>query len=258
MQAYALTDPAILSLLKQQAAAGLDVTLFYDPSACDDLSSTLRPYGIQAYPVQCSGLMHRKILIIDGQQLFFGSANFTTSSLKMHGNLLLGLYDPALANAIASDQGHQNFFLLPDSKEAALASLLRALDGAKEQILISLFTFTHPLLIDALVAAHQRGIVVNIAMDYYSGKGASALAVQRLREAGIAVRLSRGPQLLHDKWALIDESTLILGSANWTEAAFSANQDCLAILEKIGPKERRSLKKMWKSVAASCDMQGAL
>ena len=54
-------------------------------------------------------------------------------------------------------------------------------------------------------------------------------------------------QLLHHKWALIDKETLIVGSANWTTAAFTKNQDCFLVLP-LKEKEQKFMKNLWKVI----------
>lgn len=246
LQIYGCTDPEILALLKKKAGE-LPITLFYDPSASPHLTEELLPFGIQAYPVRCSGLMHRKILVIDAAYVYVGTANFTTTSLKMHDNLSLGLYHPDLAQFLIQSQqpsltdGSLTFFLLPDSAKNALSKLLSLINSSQTSLKLAIFTLTHPAIVDALIAAHERGVVVNLAIDYYSGRGASQKAISQLQRAGIEVTLSRGQQLLHHKWALIDNRAMILGSANWTEAAFTKNQDCLVILEDLNPELTNAL-----------------
>ena len=106
-----------------------------------------------------------------------------------------------------------------------------------------MFTFSHPLLIEELIGAHQRGVDVTVAVDYYTGRGAGALALQTLSKGGIKVFLSQGQQLLHHKWMVVDNS-LLLGSANWTKAAFSVNQDFFLLLHPLSSDQKKYLKKL--------------
>ena len=43
--------------------------------------------------------MHRKVLLVDGEEVWLGSANMTRDSLRMHGNLMVGIKDPAVGNS---------------------------------------------------------------------------------------------------------------------------------------------------------------
>jgi len=254
LQIYGLTDPEIISLLKQKKSAGVQVTIFYDSSA----SKTI-PSFLEAHPVKSTGLMHRKILVIDDVLIFLGTANFTTQSLKMHDNLLFGAWNPDLAEFLQTSIAQNGSFwindieiqsfLLPDFEKKALSALKETIASAERTIHIALFTLTHPHLIESLIAAKNRGVEVQVAIDRYTALGASKQAVRLLKEAGITILLSQGDQLLHHKWALIDGETLIMGSANWTLAAFTKNQDCLLILKNLEKKEKKNLQCLWKRVA---------
>ena len=239
---YAITDKSIIKALEAQNTK----TVLYDRGASLALPAW-------ATPIKMPGLMHRKILVVDESQVFLGSANMTTQSLKMHGNLVVGLWDPKLALAIIHNispfKGDTaEFWLLPDKDDKALSRLVQMLDAAKKTIRVAMFTFTHPTLAKALTDAKARGVDVQVAVDYYTAKGASLKTLNILKEGGIPILLSQGRELLHHKWAYIDEETLILGSANWTRAAFKRNADCFAILETLSAGQKKFMHKLWETI----------
>ncbi len=244
---YALTDPEIIQLLQEKAQQGVAVEIHYDPSATEPL-----PAALNAQPVPLKkGLMHRKILVVDGITSYLGSANFTPTSLKMHDNLVVGLAHTELAHFLQNPKishfcsQEKELFLLPSHE--ALVRLATLLENAQKQIRVALFTLTHPRLAEALITAHHKGVDVRVAIDHYTAEGASLKTLEKLQNAGIPLFLSQGAQLFHHKWALIDHA-LVLGSANWTQAAFTYNHDCLLILKKLKHKEKRQLKKLWEII----------
>lgn len=253
---YSLTDKKIISLLHEKALLGAHVELEFDHRATP--SVFLPP--IQTHPIQSKGLMHRKIAVLDQQMVFLGSANFTTSSLTLHNNLSIGLYHPPLAHFLLEKKealfsfeiGHQraSLYLLPEAAVEAFETLSSKLSQAKRLIYVAMFTLTHDILIDQLIAAKERGVHVEIALDVYSGRGASKKGAKRLTEAGIPIHLSYGGELLHHKWAWIDEQTLIVGSTNWTKAAFSKNHDLLFVLGQLTQEQNRYLKRIWSALAS--------
>ena len=253
LQIYGLTDPEILALLKKKQAEGVAVTIFYDKNGSKGL-----PKSLNAYSVSSQGLMHRKILIIDSCQVFLGTANFTTQSLKMHDNLILGIWDPALARFFTESIEETHIgevgnalissFLVPN-----LAQLCHVIDGATESIQIAMFTLTHPQIVQKLIEAMHRGVSVTLAIDRYTSAGASQKAVEQLKNAGAHLLVSQGSQLLHHKWAWIDQETFVLGSANWTGAAFEKNEDCLLILKRLNSKQKKILTRLWKALAIASE-----
>lgn len=256
-QIYGLTDPDVIALLSHKIAQGLDVQIFYDSKG------SCLPKEFPGTALKGSGLMHRKIFLFDRATAFLGTANATTQSLKMHDNFMVGIYSPKvntfLRNACLESGSFQlgqsslELYLLPDLEGKALDSLSRRLDLAKDSIRIAMFTFTHPLLVEKLIQAKQRGIEVEILIDRYTASGASKKHCQILQEAGIKVRHSMGGQLFHHKWAILDEKTLILGSANWTKAAFEKNHDFLLIFDNLTNRHRKSLKRIWRAVAIASE-----
>lgn len=241
---YGFTDSGLAALLQKKAADGIDVKVFFDARGSGD--PRLCP-PIQAFPLKGKGLKHRKIVVIDDEVVFLGSANMTPSSLTAHDNLSVGLLDPQLAKNLTGAQVSPFFFnqgelwLLPHPE--ALQRLVSCICTAKDKIFVSMFTLTHPILIQALIDARQRGVQVHVAIDYFAGRGAGAKAVKTLGENGVRVMLSQGQQLLHHKWMLADD-TLILGSANWTKAGFSANQDFFVIFDILTSDQKNYFKKL--------------
>lgn len=249
LQIYDLTDPSILELLEAKKREGLEVTIFHDKHGH-------LPKALEGHPVKCRGLMHRKILIIDEELILLGTANFTTQSLKMHDNLVLGLWHPELAQFLKKERGafksaDLSAYLLPD--EEALRALGSCIDSAAKTIQVAIFTLTHQELVGKLAQAQKRGVSVSVAVDRYTAMGASKKAILQLQNAGAEVLLNQGSQLLHHKWALIDGKTLAMGSANWTAAAFGKNQDCLLILENLMPGHQKVIKNLWTAVAIASE-----
>lgn len=245
---YCLSDPQVLSVLIQKAREGVDVHITYHQKNTPRLETL--PH-LHLHPTKGRGLMHAKWVVIDHALTFLGTANLTPSSLSMHENLIVGLCDPNLAEALISPEDYQGkigtqnltLFLLPN--EDGLKYLLATLDEAKERVCVALFTLTHPLLVKKLIELHQRGLSVDVILDHLSAKGASKKALNALLKAGIAARQSQGMQLFHHKWALIDDTTFVIGSANWTQAAFKKNKDFILF---ISPLNKNQIKKINRSV----------
>jgi cardiolipin synthase A/B len=202
--------------------------------------------------------MHKKILITDHSLVFIGSANFTPTSLRMHDNIVVGLYqkdlaafiEDSLANHLSFKIGVQDadFWHLPDFQNQCLEKILSSIHQSKKTIHIALFTFTHPKIIEALLKAKERGVNILIAIDWYSSQGASKKAVAILKKNGITPLISQKGKLLHYKWALIDEKTLFLGSANWTKSAFSHNEDCIFSLQDLNKNQVQYFTSLWNQI----------
>lgn len=245
---YAATDPLLLNILEQKAKKGTSVHLHYDKGGgTPPLSPLLQPHVVKS-----KGLMHRKVVIIDESIVYLGSANMTPSSLQLHDNLSVGIYDPQMALFLKSPTAKTYSFkngllwLLPDP--AAIQELVHRIDQAHSSIFVAMFTLTQKDLIDALIRAKERGVDVKLAIDRYTARGASKKGVQKLHDAGLEIFHSAGLPLLHHKWAYVDKSQLILGSANWTEAAFRKNEDLLLFLTPLTEPQKAQIEALISAI----------
>jgi cardiolipin synthase A/B len=257
---FGLTDAAVVHSLRQSIRKGVSTTIYYDPTGSSQLRGKLR--GADLHPIQQSGLMHQKILILDRELVFLGSANMTASSLRMHDNLVVGVRSPALAQFLLAHPPYTpgylrtmiggqelELWLLPDPRGNIVGELRRLIRNASRSVKIALFTFTHPALCEELIAAKRRGIAVTLVVDSHSGLGASAKAVEQLRMGGVPVFLSQGLQLLHHKFLLVDDQMLVCGSANWTKAALTKNSDCILILHQLTQEQKQFMKRLWNKIS---------
>lgn len=256
---FGLSDPPILKALTEQAERGVPISGYYDSKGSSNLNKILKKCTIQ--PIRQTGLMHQKILVIDNETVFLGSANFTTPSLRMHDNLVVGLASRKVAGFLKERAPHQSGYLrvlvggqdvevwlLPDPRGHAITDLKRILRSAHRSLKVALFTLTHGALTDELIRAHKRGVEVTIVIDFHSALGASSGAVEKLKKNGVHVLFSKGVQLLHHKFVYADQSTLVCGSANWTKAAFTKNSDCLIALHNLTEQQRADMNQLWSRI----------
>jgi phosphatidylserine/phosphatidylglycerophosphate/cardiolipin synthase-like enzyme len=256
---FGLSDKAVLKALSKKVAEKIPTTVYYDKGGSTKVHRFLK--GSELHPIKNKGLMHQKILIVDEETVFIGSANMTTPSLRMHDNLVIGLCSRPLAKFLQEHKpytpgyfktmvGGQEVeaWLLPDPRGHALTELRKQIRNAKKSVQIALFTFTHPNLVEEVIDAHLRGVKVSVVVDMHSGLGASAKVIDKLKLAGVPISLSQGVQLLHHKFIYIDGQTLITGSANWTKAAFYKNSDCILALHHLNDDQKKFMKRLWKSV----------
>ena len=233
--------------------------------ATQDVAFKLGP-DVLLKPRRERGLMHDKIIIIDNEEVWLGSANLTRDSLTTHANLMIGIQSKALAQQIeekiatmlarkrsktqpimlhSSEQTIQLFFF-PDHPDG-LKQLQRTLQTAQKTIKVALFTFTYRPLIDELIAAHNRGIDVTCVIDEESSKRTSKQAFIQLKKAGVKVYISSRVGLLHHKMAIVDDTILAVGSANWTKAAFFSNDDNLCFLTGLTDEQQKVLRVLWNT-----------
>ncbi len=115
--------------------------------------------------------------------------------------------------------------------DAALQALL---DGATTSIDAAIYDFSRANLRDALVNAHNRGVRVRVMGDDEAYQVSSYQPLyQSLAAAGIPVLYDmRGAgSLEHNKFAVIDGTTVWTGSLNWSNTAATYNaENAIAII----------------------------
>lgn len=274
LMVYSLTDEKVISALKAKAAEGVSVHVVVDAKACP---AAKRRLGSQVTTIRRSptGLMHLKILVVDEEQVWMGSANMTYESLRVHGNLMIAMHHPELAQAIVAraltmpssgtlakvaplvfglpDQNGELWFL-PNGVHA-YEKVIHLIEQAKSRIAVAMFTWTRPDFVATIVDAFHRGVDVEVFIDRRQGQGVGAEVVHTLVNAGIPVYFNRGEGLLHHKSMMVDNQILVTGSANWTRSAFKNNDDCFLVLEPLTAEQTELLNRLWDRLRVEGEIQ---
>jgi phospholipase D len=100
---------------------------------------------------------------------------------------------------------------------------------AKKQILVQAYSLTSLPIINELIAAHQRGVVVRILVDRSQLTSRSS-QVKRVKAHGLFIAIDQVPGIAHNKVMLIDGVYVLTGSFNWTQAAEYRNAENLLLL----------------------------
>lgn len=254
---FTLTSSSVLRALNAAAGRGVIINIYYDQEHNPALAKKLN-HPIQAHAVSQQGLMHHKICVIDGKKIFMGSANFSHDSLKNNGNLVLETESAELGTqllagmkrlphwqqdiALTLDKQEAELFFMPNPP--AVKKLTNLIDTAKKCVQVAQFTFTSKEITEALIRAKRRGIEVAVVIDHGNATGCGKDILTRLTAAKIHTLVHPGPELFHYKSARIDD-TLVLGSANWTYAAFHQNSDAMIFLKNCSPEQLQFWQLLW-------------
>ena len=158
--------------------------------------------------------------------------------------LLLWSYGPTgqgLTQATASGDGRVR--LLEDRDYFPV--LMRALDGAKDEIVMSFFLFKTngyrtsytDRLLAGLVRAARRGVRVRITLERGKATKASPIdtsnrdTAARLRKEGVDVGFDSPRVTTHTKVAVIDGRYVLLGSHNLTNSALKYNHELSVFID---------------------------
>jgi len=118
-----------------------------------------------------------------------------------------------------------DLIVLPDDSAKPIVD---ALNAARRSVQIRMFLFTDPTMLDTVVAAKKRGVVVRVMLNPARRDGTSDNDETRkkLVAAGIEVRDSNpGFALTHQKSMVIDEQTGFVESLNWETRDLTETRD---------------------------------
>ena len=106
------------------------------------------------------------------------------------------------------------------------AAIVYAIEAAQATISVLAYSFTSTEIMQALINAASRGVVVMVIVDKDDDRtGASRPHVQKLVSAGISVLVDDKHAIAHNKVMIIDGKTVFTGSFNFTEAAEHHNAE---------------------------------
>ncbi|MEQ1879541.1 MAG: phospholipase D family protein [Burkholderiales bacterium] len=127
--------------------------------------------------------------------------------------------------------GTIEFAFSPEDDAAAL--VVHAINGAKLQVLVQAFSFTHGNIADALIRALGRGVDVQVIADPSQMELIEHNVVPKLLAAGVSVVTDAEHTSAHNKIIIIDPAgnspVLITGSFNFTFAAQHRNAENLLV-----------------------------
>lgn len=275
---FTFSDTQIIELLNQRAAEGLNITIIIDKihratvdqhNVGGKLKVFTRPSG--------EGHLHHKIMVLDDETVWLGSANFSPLALTTQDNVMVGLHSTEIAKAIHEEAqvfmglkkreaklpptfmiGNQKVELLlfpniPDKNNAAekfmnskgKQRIIEIIDQAKTEIKIAVPIWTEKDLMEAVIRAKSRGVDVKILL---SNAQENQKVFEVFNKALISWKINPNIELLHDKMLWVDRTTLVNGSANWSNSWFTRNDESYFILHELSEAQDLYLSAYWKDL----------
>lgn len=271
---FTFSDVDIINLINQKSETGVEVTIIID----NEHQSTLQKLGsghLNIITREGQGRVHHKILVVDNENVWLGSANFTSAAYKKQENLFIGVKSKTFAKALIEEakifeekkcrtevldlqelyeDELVKLFILPFSKpygnsletkmnKKAKDEIIYLLDNATNSIRIAMMVWTDPDLEKAVIEAHKRGVLVEILLQ-----DKKDVVSKNLQDAGIIVKVNPNLNFLHNKLLWIDGNILVNGSANWSRSAFSRNDESFFVLENLSEEHRVYLEEYWTTL----------
>jgi len=145
---------------------------------------------------------------------------------------ILGFVATPLMSADIQTAGTSEVFFSPNG--GATDAVVREISAAREEIFILAYSFTSKPIAVALLDAHKRGVKIIAVLDkrQRSEKHSTAALISN---AGIPVLIDTHHAIAHNKVMIMDRSTLITGSFNFTAAAEGKNAENLLVMKGNQP-----------------------
>ncbi len=125
-------------------------------------------------------------------------------------------------------QDNLSVFFSP--KGGCTAAVVGELDNAKKTVMVQAYSFTSKPITDALIRAKSRGVAVTLVVDRDQRQERYSKAPE-VAAAGIATFADGKHAIAHNKIMLIDGTTIITGSFNFTNQAENSNAENLLIIK---------------------------
>jgi len=200
--------------------------------------------GLGARLAKPVGLMHNKFCVLDYREVITGSYNPYDGLRQEWNNLVVvynkriaGLYEDEFQELWSGLYGagsraapqigfHYQAFFCPEDDCAS--KLIEEINRAKRQISFMYFSFSSGEVALALIRARERGVEVRGIIE--SSQISQYSQYQFLRHQGVNVSADNSSSLLHHKFIVIDNRTIITGSFNPTKNGQLRNDENLIIL----------------------------
>lgn len=109
-----------------------------------------------------------------------------------------------------------------------LQLIQRFVRGARRSLDLCVFTISDDRISADILGAHGRGVAVRLLTDNEKESDAGS-DIGRLRASGIPTVVDRTTAHMHHKFAIVDGTTLLNGSYNWTRSACEFNEENLVV-----------------------------
>ncbi|HPI31207.1 MAG TPA: phospholipase D-like domain-containing protein [Bacteroidales bacterium] len=132
--------------------------------------------------------------------------------------------------------------------ESCRKRICQAIIDAKSTLDICVFTISDNKISEALLTAQNKGIHIRIITDddkcYDKGSD-----IHYLAEKNILIRTDNSPALMHNKFMVVDRTTTITGSYNWTRTAALENGENIVVLHDTDVAETylKTFEKLWEA-----------
>jgi len=254
--AFELNNEVITEAIIDAHERGVTVRVVTDDEhGLEDDDSTIVELELAGIPIvddERSALMHNKFMIMDGITVWLGSMNYTMNGVYRNNNNAISLRSRRAVEVYqaefdemferhefgprSDDSNTGNFTqdgvpiqIYFASENEVIDVLLAEVGNAQTSIRFMTFSFTRDDLGEAILDRAEAGVDVQGVFET-TGSETQYAEMPRMLCAGLDVRQDGNNGILHHKVFIIDESTVITGSFNYSNNAVESNDENVLII----------------------------
>lgn len=114
-------------------------------------------------------------------------------------------------------------------KGGCTEAVVRNLEKATNTVYVQAYSFTSLPIAKALVTAHQRGVKVQVILDK-SQRTEKYTSAKFLLDYGVPTTIDAKHAISHNKIMIVDHTTVLTGSFNFTKKAEDENAENLLVI----------------------------
>ncbi|GAB4571493.1 MAG: phospholipase D-like domain-containing protein [Anaerolineae bacterium] len=251
-----------VSLYEQYLAASEDekedILLEFEEDPADTLLDELYDAGIPIVDDDRSALMHNKFVILDGAEVWTGSLNLTVNGSYRNNNNIVRVQSRRVAEDYQTEFNEMfearqfgptspantpypqvvvngvpiEVYFAPE--DGVIDRIIEEINAAQSSMKFMAFSFTENALGEAVLnRVAQGGFSVQGVVET-TGSMTQWSEMPKFHCAGLDVRQDGNKYILHHKVIILDDSTVILGSFNFSGSATESNDENLLIIHDAG------------------------
>lgn len=254
--AFEFNDVVLTQAILDAKRRGVTVRIVTDNEhGVQDDDTTIGQFisaGIPVVDDARSGLMHNKFMILDSAVVWTGAWNFTVNGTYRNNNNAVALRS---RRAVEAYQGEFNEMfeqrqfaskrsavngasfsqdgtpvqILFAPEDAVVSTLSGLLSNARSSIRFMAFSFTLSDYGNIMLARAQQGVTVTGIFET-TGSETQFSQLTPLFCAGLPVRQDGNPSIFHHKVFIIDDTTVVTGSYNFSASATDSNDENIVII----------------------------
>jgi phosphatidylserine/phosphatidylglycerophosphate/cardiolipin synthase-like enzyme len=171
--------------------------------------------------------MKKLCLIIIPCLLLVGcSSTKTYSAKKVEKNVKV-----ITANTESSTSSNIQYYFSNEGTKPD-TELINLINSSNKTLDIAIYSLTKADIVNAIIQAKTRGVNVRLMSDRECSQNRyQKVELEKIKNAGIPIKINTHSGLLHDKYTVVDGSIVATGSNNYTNATTDENDENFIVIK---------------------------